>query len=59
MRIKAKCGGVQVMIMRVLLCPNCVCASEKNKHIIVKNPCVEKKKKQENRRKKNIEDNKL
>ena len=32
MGIKAKCGGVQVITMRVVLCPNCVYASEnKNK----------------------------
>ena len=57
MRIKAKCEGVHVIIMGVVLCPNCICASKKNnEHIMVKSTCVEKKK---NRRKKYIEDNKL
>ena len=40
-KFKAKCGGVQGILIRVVLCPNYVCASEKK---IVKNTCVEKKK---------------
>ena len=47
MGIKAKCGGVQFIRVRVVLCPNHVCSSNKkkevkkneDKHIIVKNMC--------------------
>ena len=55
---KAKCGGVQFIIVRVVLCPKCLCPLKKekeknNKHIIVKSTCVKKIKE------KKIEDNKL
>ena len=29
MRIKAKCGGVQFITVRAMLCPNCVSSSKK------------------------------
>ena len=62
MGIKAKYGGVQFIIVRVVLCHNHICCSEKknNKHRIVKNICVEKKKKRRKRGKeKKIKHNKL
>ena len=48
--LKAKCGGVHIIIVRVVLCPIDVCSSKINKYIIVKNMCRKKKRRRKRRK---------